>query len=85
MSLITAIVAFAKADAEKKGIPVLITFIQGYTSAQSAIQRALALTKFEGDALAVGAQIGQDILQDVSTNLQAELAAIEASASAPAA
>lgn len=77
MSLITSIVAFAKADAEKKGIPVLVTFLQNISSAQNAIQRATALAKFEGDALAAGAQIGQDILQDLSTNLQAELAAIE--------
>jgi hypothetical protein len=82
MSLISSIVAFAKADATKKGVPVLINFLQGISSAQSAVQRAAALAKFEGDALAAGAQIGQDILLDLSTTLQAELASIEAGASA---
>lgn len=76
-SLISALLAFAKADAEKKGIPVLITFLQGLSASQNALQRAAALAKFEGDALAAGVQIGQDILQDLSTNLQATLTAIQ--------
>lgn len=78
MSFFTPIIAFAKADATGKGIPVLITFLQGYGAAQNALQRAAALAKFEGDALAAGVQIGQDILTDLNSTLQAELQSIEA-------
>lgn len=73
MSLISSVVAFAKSDAAAKGIPVLITLLQGLGSSQNGLQRAAALAKFEGDAFAAGAQIGQDILQDLNTELQTEL------------
>lgn len=80
--LFAALIAFAKADAEKKGTPVLITFIQAYTSATNAIGRALALANFQTAALSTGMTILQDILADLATELQAELTAIQANPAA---
>jgi hypothetical protein len=82
-SLFTSLLAFAKADAEKKGIPVLITFLQGYSSSTNAIGRALALAKLQTDALAAGATILQDIQTDLATELQAELTTIQSNPTAP--
>jgi hypothetical protein len=84
MSLISSVVAFAKADAEGKGIPVLITLLQGLAASKTSIQRAAAILKFEGDAVAAGATIGQDILTDLVTTAEAELQALPPPATPPA-
>lgn len=81
-ALFTALIAFAKGDAEKKGIPVLITFLQAYASATNAIGRALALANFQTSALSTGMTIFQDIASDLSAELQKELTAIQANPSA---
>lgn len=81
-ALFSALLAFAKADAEKKGIPVLITFLQAYSSATNAIGRALALANLQTSALATGSTIFQDIAQELATELQKELTAIQASPTA---
>lgn len=81
-ALFTALLAFAKADAEKKGIPVLITFLQAYTASSNAIGRALALANFQTSAMATGATVLQDIIQAASAELQKELTAIQANPAA---
>ena len=77
MSLFSSIVAFAKSDSAAKGIPVLVSFLTDLQNSQNALQRATALAKFEGSALAVGAQIGNDILQDLNSTLIGELQSIQ--------
>ena len=81
-ALFTALLAFAKADAEKKGIPVLIAFLQSYAGATNAIGRALALANLQTAALSAGATVFQDIAQDLAAELQKELTAIQASPTA---
>lgn len=81
-ALFAALIAFAKNDSEKKGIPILIAFLQSYTGANNAIGRALALANFQTSALATGATILQDIAQDVAAELQKELTAIQANPTA---
>lgn len=81
-ALFAALLAFAKADAEKKGIPVLITFLQAYTGASNAIGRALALANFQTSALATGATVLQDIISAASSELQKELTSIQANPAA---
>lgn len=83
MSLFSSLIAFAKSDAAAKGIPVLVSFLTDLQNSQNALQRATALAKFEGSALAVGAQIGNDILQDLNSTLIGELQSIQAAAAAP--
>ena len=73
---IQALLTIVKTDAQKTALPALLAFFQSAAANPSALNIAAALAKLNVDLLAALPGIEQDILKQIATLLENEIATL---------
>lgn len=82
-TILQGIIAAVKSDAEAKALPLLAAFFSSVAGNPTALNVVAQLSVLNVGLIALGPALGQEILTDISSALNAEIAALVAAQGKP--